>query len=209
MGRSREEQVTELLTRQEISDCLLRYCRGVDRQDRDLLLSAYHPDAVDDHGRVVLGREEFADWVFAMHRDNHVAHSHVLHNITFDIDGDVAHTETYYTAFCENITKPNMVTTGRYVDRLERRDGHWAIAARVAITDSVYRVDDYPMPAEFRAMVQSNVRSRRDRGDVSYERPLRLRRPVGVLPGAPAPGHGPGHGQGPDAGGDTASAATG
>ncbi|WP_121709288.1 nuclear transport factor 2 family protein [Streptomyces sp. E5N91] len=201
MGRSREEQVTELLERQEISDCLLRYCRGVDRQDRDLLLSAYHPDAVDDHGRVVLGREEFADWVFAMHRDNHVAHSHVIHNITFDIDGDVAHTETYYTAFCENITKPNMVTTGRYVDRIERRDGHWAIAARVAITDSVYRVDDYPMPAGFRAMVQSNVRSRRDRGDVSYERPLRPRRPVGAQ--LLAPGHGS------DAGRDAASGATG
>lgn len=186
MGRSREERVTELLVRQEITDCLLRYCRGVDRQDRELLLSAYHSDAIDDHGRVVLGREEFADWVFAMHRDNHVAHSHAIYNITFDIEGGVAHTETYYTAFCENIVKPNMITTGRYVDRLECRDGRWAIAARVAITDSIYQVDDYAIPAEFRAAVQSNVRSQRDRGDVSYERPLQVRRLLGEQPLAAA-----------------------
>ena len=39
--------VRELKDRQEIYDCIMRYCRGIDRLDRDMLLSAYHPDAVD------------------------------------------------------------------------------------------------------------------------------------------------------------------
>jgi hypothetical protein len=179
MQPRQKDQIAELLDRTDISDCLLRYCRGVDRFDRDLLLSAYHSDAVDDHGRVVLGPEEFADWVFDMHRSNHVAHHHAIFNTTYDIDGDIAHTETYYTAFCENILKPNMITVGRYVDRFERRDGRWAIAARVAITDSIYEVGDFPIPPERRMLVQSNTRSRRDGADISYERPLRIRRAIG------------------------------
>ncbi len=34
-----------LLNRQDITDCLTRFCRGIDRFDRDLFLSAFHPDA--------------------------------------------------------------------------------------------------------------------------------------------------------------------
>jgi hypothetical protein len=40
----------------------VRCCRGVDRMDRELLLSAYHSDAVDDHGMFVGGPEAFADY---------------------------------------------------------------------------------------------------------------------------------------------------
>ena len=35
----------QLIDRQEIHDCILRYCSGVDRFDREMLLSVYHPDA--------------------------------------------------------------------------------------------------------------------------------------------------------------------
>ncbi len=45
--------VRELQDRQSIYDCLLTYCRGVDRMDRELLLSSYHSDAVDDRGFMV------------------------------------------------------------------------------------------------------------------------------------------------------------
>jgi hypothetical protein len=30
---------------------LVRYCREFDRLDREMLLSAYHLDAIDDHAR--------------------------------------------------------------------------------------------------------------------------------------------------------------
>ena len=53
----------ELLDRQEIHDCLMRYSRGVDRLDPDLIRSAYHDDAIDDHGMFVGTRDEFVDWV--------------------------------------------------------------------------------------------------------------------------------------------------
>jgi hypothetical protein len=34
-----------------IRDCSQRYAHGVDCFDRALLLSALHPDAIDDHGK--------------------------------------------------------------------------------------------------------------------------------------------------------------
>jgi hypothetical protein len=46
--------VLALIDRQEILACELRYCSGVDRFDREMLLSAYHPGAMDDHGAFVL-----------------------------------------------------------------------------------------------------------------------------------------------------------
>jgi len=42
--------VREMKDRQEIMDCLHRYTRGVDRFDRELMLSSYPPDARDEHG---------------------------------------------------------------------------------------------------------------------------------------------------------------
>ena len=54
----------EMKDRQEIYDCIMRYCRGIDRLDRETLLSAYHPDAIDDHGSTYVGGiEGFADAV--------------------------------------------------------------------------------------------------------------------------------------------------
>ena len=47
-GRDREVQ--ELLDKQAIHEVMIRYCRGLDRMDAELVGSAYHPDAHDDHG---------------------------------------------------------------------------------------------------------------------------------------------------------------
>jgi hypothetical protein len=38
------------IARKQIHDALMRYCRGIDQMDRDLILSAYHPGARDNHG---------------------------------------------------------------------------------------------------------------------------------------------------------------
>jgi len=43
--------VQALIDRQEILGCEMRYCSGVDRFDREMLLSAYHPG---DRGAFVL-----------------------------------------------------------------------------------------------------------------------------------------------------------
>ena len=65
-----------LLTRQDITDCLTRFCRGMDRFDRDLFLSAFHPDAEIAAGDFVGGPADLYEWAHNMHdagTDRHAA----------------------------------------------------------------------------------------------------------------------------------------
>lgn len=180
------EAVQVLQDRQAILDCLMNYSRGVDRLDRELLLSCYHPDAIDDHGMFVGDREEFADWVVGMHSSTHLSHQHCLFNHSCDLDGDVAHTETYYMFAGMNREGAPLVTSGgRYLDRFERRDGRWAIAHRVCVRDWA-PVDQQPdpedpstltairaaLPPDVLAFMRGGPLPTRDRQDPSYTRPL-------------------------------------
>ena len=111
------QTVSILQDRQAINDCLMRYSRGVDRLDRELLLSVYHEDAIDDHGVFVGNPEQFADWVVAMHTATHLSHQHCIFNISVDLQGDQAHVESYYMFVGLNRTgTPLAMSGGRYLD---------------------------------------------------------------------------------------------
>jgi hypothetical protein len=180
-----ERAVHELQDRQAIHDCLMTYSRGVDRLDRELLLSVYHEDAIDDHGVFVGTPEEFADWAIAMHRRLHLSHQHCVFNYTCELDGDVAHTETYYMFVGMNQSgTPLSMSGGRYIDRFEKRDGRWAIAARVCVRDWA-PLAEIPETLDQSALtvvtgldertkdlMRTGAQPRRDRNDVSYARPL-------------------------------------
>src|ERR1700744_1059964 len=79
----------------EIQDCMQHYARGIDRADRALLRSAYHDGAVDDHVGFVGVVDDFLDWALPSH-GTQTRHQHYLLNHSVDVDGDVAHAETYY-----------------------------------------------------------------------------------------------------------------
>ena len=181
-----EARVAELADRQAILDCLMRYSRGVDRLDREALLSVYHHDAIDDHGMCVGRPAVFADWVIGMHSSLHLSQQHCLFNHTCEIDGDVAHTETYYMFVGMNREGPPLAMSGgRYVDRFERREGVWAIAHRVCLRDWI-PLDDVPdpndpaaftavkngLPPAMAALMATASVSARDRSDPSYARPF-------------------------------------
>ena len=68
----------------------------MDRFDRELLLSAFHPIAVIAVGDFVGGAADLYDWASAMHEQGQVATHHNLLNNTCEIDGETAHSETYY-----------------------------------------------------------------------------------------------------------------
>ena len=61
-----------------------------------MLLSAYHPGAMDDHGAFVGTAEKFVDWAFAYHSKYQHGHKHYILNHRCELDGDVAHAETYW-----------------------------------------------------------------------------------------------------------------
>ncbi len=171
-------RLQELCDRQDILDCIHRYCRGVDRADRDLLISVYHPDASDDHGTFVGGPEGFADWAIAYHRQYQNATHHIVTNHTCELQGDTAHTETYWMFCGINKEGPSTLHFGRYIDRFERRNGRWAIAARACLIEWHTGLTELTMPPEVQAVMASGGLSSRDRSDKSYERPLKVRTAV-------------------------------
>jgi hypothetical protein len=137
MGDDLEATVRELKDRQEIYDCIMRYCRGIDRLDRETLLSAYHGDAIDDHGTYCGDVQGFADHVFELHGTYQEFTQHHITNHRCELDGDVAHTESYYLFRCINKAAPwYNFSSGRYLDRFERRDGRWAIAERICLVEA-------------------------------------------------------------------------
>jgi hypothetical protein len=138
-----------------------------------MLLSAYHPEAIDDHGTYVGGVEGFADHVFALHFGMQHYTQHHITNHRCEIEGDVAHTESYYLFRCLNREKPFYChSSGRYIDRFERRQGKWAIATRICLVEA--RDDNWgPEGLEVNS---AYVESKRDAGDVSYMRPLSVER---------------------------------
>jgi hypothetical protein len=182
------DAVAKLCARQAILDCLMRYSRGVDRLDRELILSAYHPDAIDDHGMFVGNPVEFADWVIGMHSSTHIAHQHCLFNHSCELSGAQAHAETYFMFIGLNRTSPSFAMSGgRYIDRFEERDGRWAIASRVCVRDwtpateppdlsdpSTLTAVSAALPPEVLSFMRGATQSRRDRTDPSYQRPLTI-----------------------------------
>jgi len=168
-------ELREMLDRQQIARCLLRYTRGVDRRDPDLVRAAFHPDGIDCHGGVTGTVEDFLAWWLPL-QDSREATQHFVTNQTIDIDGDVAHVETYYIAIIKEKGDPEtQMIAGRYVDRLSRRDGEWRIAMRVVLPEWGAALDSSKMERIF----VNKHRGSRDAADPTYERPLRERPSLG------------------------------
>lgn len=130
-----------LLDREAICDLLLRYCRGVDRRDPAMLERIYWPDAVDDHVHVRLSGPDYVAHVLRATADMRTAHHLTNILITFD-DPDVARSEAYFLGLhempgegAESGSLMFVMLSGRYLDRMERRNGEWRIAYRTLVFD--------------------------------------------------------------------------
>lgn len=147
----------------------LRYCRGIDRLDWELIRSCYHPDATDDHGGYSGGIDGFIEWLQAgLPRFERTMH--FTGNQLVEVQGDSAWAEHYATAHhrlpaSADVAACDLVINIRYIDRMERRDGEWRIAQRTVI-DEGQRVH----PVGERWMAAETVTARRDRDDFSYRR---------------------------------------
>jgi hypothetical protein len=161
-----QDALDRLLDEREIHDVLLRYCRGIDRLDEELLRSVYHDDAYDDHGVFKGSGPEFVDWVLPILRDQMQASMHLLSNVRIEVDGPFADCESYVIAHHRRTVDDRLVLDtvgGRYVDRMEKRAEQWRIARRVVVLDWS-RIDtierEFPMDAYTQGL--------RSRDDLSY-----------------------------------------
>jgi hypothetical protein len=164
-----EDSLQRLLDVAAIKELHIRYCRGVDRMDWDLVRSCYHPDAIDDHGDYVGGVDGFIEYCKAG-TPTFESTTHFTGNQLVEVDGDTAWAEHYARAWHRMPAGPDglardLVVNARYIDRLERRNGEWRLLKRVIVVDSE-RVD----PVHDRWVNPVLLRGSRDRSDPSYSR---------------------------------------
>jgi hypothetical protein len=134
------QKMQETVDRMEIHQALMRYCRGVDRADEDLVNSAFHADAIDDHD-VPRQASELARLVSQTPMKQLM---HFMGNVLIELDGDSAYVESYFISFSpqeQDGTTKTRSRAGRYLDRFERRDGEWKIAHRLVL-DEWARLDE-------------------------------------------------------------------
>jgi ketosteroid isomerase-like protein len=154
-----DPELRETIDRWKINDVLTRYCRALDRCDLELMKQVYWPDAIDDHGISCGNAHEFAEMIIREIAVWFEMAMHAITNVHIEIDGDVAYTEAYLISYCkvkgdakkiadvfgstylkqlgtaEVAGGHDFLYGGRYVDRLERRDGVWRIAKRKVLMD--------------------------------------------------------------------------
>ena len=169
-----EAQMQDLLDRQAILECIKRNSRGNDRFDVEMITGSYHDDGVHELGERRISGREYGE---------HANHAHAtlfevtMHNVAMhscEIDGDVAHAESYNTGlFIDKGGETGRILAGRYIDRLERRDGEWRIVLRRA-TVEVAIEGKATLPTGAFLPGSHYLKGSRNRSDPAFERPLSL-----------------------------------
>jgi hypothetical protein len=165
-------KVQYLTDRQEILDCIVRNSRGNDRFDAELTGSSYHADGFHEVGSRTIPGPRYGEHANQAHA---AMCERNLHHVTMhscQIHGDTAHAESYVIGlFLDPGAATSRILSGRYIDRLEKRDGEWRIVVRRSTVEIVL---------EGAAKMVENLRQgsylkgSRDRSDLAYVRPLGL-----------------------------------
>jgi hypothetical protein len=137
MSMTEPERVAlaRLVDREAISACLLRYARGVDRADPDLIRSAFWEDAHDSHGRVTGSIDNFLDFFLPRQPDRQVA-QHFITNHAVQLRGGSAASEAYFMSVAKSVHATDVeLVGGRYLDTFEKRGDEWRIATRLVVLD--------------------------------------------------------------------------
>ncbi|MBB4631971.1 nuclear transport factor 2 family protein [Sphingosinicella soli] len=127
----------ELADRLAIQSVLSSYCRGIDRLEGDRIADAYWPDAIDDHGIFAGTATDFVPFILRYMADAYSRTAHRLGQSYIEFSGDEAVAETYFASqhrLRDDEARIEAVD-GRYVDRLQRRDGVWKIFRRLVVID--------------------------------------------------------------------------
>jgi ketosteroid isomerase-like protein len=176
-----QRKIDYLMDRQAILDCIASHAHGHDRHDSEVITAAYHDDGFDEHGKAINPGPKYAEWANRVHAAGSLTH---LHNITthrVEIDGDTAHAESYVlVTLLNNDGETARFINGRYLDRLEKRDGVWRIAVRRSTVEVMISGDASGLKSPL-FLDQGYGHGTRDQHDLSYVRPLQIDTPAPEL----------------------------
>ena len=173
MGNWIHKKRSVLSDKEEIRDVLMRYGRGVDRLDKELIKSCYHEDSLDDHGHWKGNGHDFADFIVGSLRERSHHTTHAVANVLIEInplDLNKAISEACSLAYLRRAdghgTEWLDFFSGRYIDKFEHRDGVWKIAHRFVVHDwSVSTPLDknaFPLPMD------NFIQGARNKSDLIY-----------------------------------------
>ena len=159
MTASDRAAARQLLDKQAITETLFRYARGWDRRDLAGILECFHPDSSHRHGASSGPSHEVIRQWFEM-TTAVKSMTHLITNILIDLTGDAAICESHFLAHHRRpaagaFGERDWFIGGRYLDRFERREDVWKIAARTGLEDFERLVDAAEeshanSPAEYR-----------------------------------------------------------
>jgi SnoaL-like domain len=128
-----EAQLRELVDKQAIHDRLMRYARGIDRNDGELVAETFWPDALVDHGHSKFSGENIADFFSDVSTHATTNQVHYIMNLLIEVTGDEAVSEgqAWYLAETERNDVPYLISRSiRYIDRWAKRNGEWRVFHR-------------------------------------------------------------------------------
>lgn len=126
-----------LLDREKIRECIAGLARGEDRRDAAMVCAAYWPDSTTDYGVFAGSFDEYLAWV-TPGSEAITCTQHVLGQSFIQLDGDAARVETQVLSYHRvnmGAEERDTMVGGRYLDRVEKRDGVWRIAQRTMLYD--------------------------------------------------------------------------
>ena len=139
--------IQELLDKAAIRDAMVRYSRGIDRHDSDMIAASFTPDAHVNYGG---WEDQGADNIarrLQVRIGRYDAHTHFMGDQEIQLNGDSADVETYAIIYIVyTVEGTQYISTGgiHYEDRMVRYDGEWRVQNRVVHGDwrRKTRVDD-------------------------------------------------------------------
>ena len=112
------------------------HSRGLDRLDEAAIRSAYWPEAEVDYGSYKGNAHIFAELVVGALDQQYELTRHALSNTLVEFGGDSALCETcVHAGHLLTGGTEELLFYGRYLDRLEKREGQWKIAHRQVVMD--------------------------------------------------------------------------
>jgi hypothetical protein len=172
MMRRIDDELERYLDEAAIKKLQIRYCRGIDRLDWDLVRSCFHEDGTDDHGRRFRGGiNDFIAWGSSpTSLARFAATTHFTGNQLVEVYGNSAwmesSTRAYHRTFpTDDAPATDWILNLRYVDVVERRDGQWRILDRAIVVDSETTI---PVGGDHDQVSPEWHWSIRDRDDASY-----------------------------------------
>ena len=125
--------------KQAIMEVYTRYSRAVDRVDKELLKTVFHPGGYEEHGGIYAGSSEgFVEFIIPVLAEMGNC-THLIGNVFIDLQDDVAFCEApaicFQRVFDDNGDPYDAWLGVRYLDRMEKRDGEWRVARRKCVYD--------------------------------------------------------------------------